>query len=172
MPAPVISTDRLDLYRPHADDLPGLAALLAPDAVRRFLGNRPITMAESFARLARNAGSWALYGYGTFVVRERGLPAVVGTCGIFHSWRGFDGFDDGPEVGWIFAETVWGRGYATEAARAALGWFDRVHGARRIACMIDPDNTASLAVAARLGFAAYGEHEFEGHPIVLLQRGA
>lgn len=172
MSAPVLTTARLDLWRPQATDLSGLAAILAPAAVRRHLGNRPIGMADEFARLTRNAGSWALYGYGNFIVREHGRSDIVGVCGVFHTWRGFDGFDDVPEVGWIFGEAVWGRGYATEAARAGLDWFDRVHGARRIVCMIDPENHASLAVAGRLGFVAYGEHTFEGSPVVLLQRGA
>jgi RimJ/RimL family protein N-acetyltransferase len=172
MNAPLITTPRLDLWKAQASDLPELAALTAPAAVRRFLGNRPPSLANSFTRLLRSAGSWALYGYGDFVVRERGASDVVGTCGAFHSWRGFDGFDDVPEVGWIFAEPVWGRGYATEAAGAALAWFDRDHGPRRIACMIEPDNHASFAVAAKLGFTVYGEQDFEGGPVILLQRVA
>ena len=172
MSKPALTTARLELWQPQTTDLPGLAALVAPDAVRRHLGNRPATMADAFARLTRNAGSWALYGYGNFIVLERGLPDLVGVCGVFHSWRGFDGFDDVPEVGWIFAEPVWGRGYASEAGAAALAWFDRVQGPRRIACMIDPDNQASHKVAARLGFVAHGDHDYEGGPVILLQRGA
>ena len=130
-------------------------------------------MPDEFSRFLRNAGSWALYGYGNFIVRERGLGAVVGICGVFHTWRGFgQGFDDGPEAGWIFAEQVWGKGYATEAAGAALDWFDRVHGPQRIVCMIDPDNHASHKVAARIGFVAFGRHDFDGAEVVLLQREA
>ena len=68
-------------------------------------------------------------------------------------------------------EAVWGRGYATEAATAALAWFDRVHGGRRIACMIEHENHASLALAARLGFAVYAEQDYDGSALFLLQRG-
>jgi len=171
MTEPMVVTERLELWRPQAADLDGLARLLAPDAVRQYLGNHAPSLADTFARLTRNAGSWALYGYGTFVVRERGARAVVGSCGVFHSWRGFDGFDDAAEAGWIFAPAVWGRGYATEASAAALQWFDRMHGPRRVVCMIDPENRASLKLAARLGFAAFGATEFEGEPVTLLQRG-
>jgi RimJ/RimL family protein N-acetyltransferase len=172
MTQPVLTTDRLELYRPRATDLPGLAALIAPDAVRHHLGNRQPTLADTFARMARNAGSWALYGYGTFVVRERGRDEIVGNCGPFHSWRGFDAGNDVVEVGWIIAEQAWGRGYATEAVTAALDWFDRAHGPCRTVAMIAPENHASLAVAARLGFAAFGEHDLEDHRVILLQRGA
>jgi RimJ/RimL family protein N-acetyltransferase len=173
MNAPVLTTARLELFRPQADDLSGVAAIVAPAAVRRFLGNREVSLADEFSGFLRNAGSWALYGYGNFTVRERGSSAVVGTCGVFHSWRGFGrGFDDVPEAGWIFAEPVWDRGYATEAAGAALAWFDRVHGPRRVACMIEIDNHASLAIAARLGFVAYREQEFDGSAMILLERRA
>lgn len=171
MTEPVLITDRLELYRPQAGDLAGLSALIAPDAVRRHLGNRPPSLADSFARLARNAGSWALYGYGTFVVRERGKPDIIGNCGLFHSWRGFDAFNDVVEAGWIIAEQAWGRGYATEAMAAALGWFDRQHGACRTVALIAPDNRASHAVAARLGFVAFGEDVLEDHSVILLERG-
>ncbi len=169
----ILTTERLELHQPQAADLAGVAAIMVPPAVRRFLGNREVSIADEFARFMRNAGSWALYGYGNFIVRERGAPAVIGICGVFHSWRGFgQGLDDTPEVGWILAEPVWGRGYAGEAATAALAWFDHTHGPRRIACMIEPDNHASLALAARLGFVAYGEQDFDGSTVMLLQRGA
>ncbi len=166
----LITTDRLALHQPQACDLAAVAAIVADGAVRRFLGNRDAQMPDEFARFARNAGSWALYGYGNFMVRDRVSGDLIGICGVFHSWRGFDGFDDVPEAGWIFARPVWGRGCATEAMRAALAWFDRAHGPHRIACMIDTDNHASHAVARKLGFAVYGAHHFGGHAVVLSQR--
>lgn len=167
----MLTTARLDLRKPVASDLPGLVALVAPEAVRRHLGGRQTDAAEEFARLLRNAGSWALYGYGTFIVRRRGEDRVIGICGVFHSWRGFaEGLDDVAEMGWIFAEDCWGQGYASEGAGAALDWFDRSHGPRRIACMIDVDNPASIRVAQRLGFTAYGRHGRDGEELVLFER--
>ncbi|WP_420381227.1 GNAT family N-acetyltransferase [Novosphingobium sp.] len=168
----MLTTARLELSQPVAADLAGVAAMVAPETVRRFLGNRPVDMAAEYARFARNAGSWALYGYGSFMVRERGSAPIIGICGVFHSWRGFDqGFDDTPEIGWIIGDTAWGRGYATEAARAALAWFDHMQGPRRIACMIEQDNTPSFAIAARLGFVAYAQQDYGGRMLSLLQRG-
>jgi RimJ/RimL family protein N-acetyltransferase len=169
----MLTTERLELSQPVAADLEGVAALVAPEAMRRFLGDRAPDMAGEYARFARNAGSWALYGYGTFMVRERGCARIIGTCGVFHSWRGFgQGFDDAPEIGWIIGQDVWGRGYATEAMRGALAWFDHIYGPRRIVCMIEQDNKASFAIAARLGFVAFAQQEFGGRLLTLLQRGA
>jgi RimJ/RimL family protein N-acetyltransferase len=170
--APVLVTKRLELWRPQASDRAGLLAMMTPAAVRAFLGPAEATASDVFARLLRNAGSWALYGYGTFVVRERGRDEIVGNCGVFRSFRGFgQGMDDVPEAGWIIAEPAWGKGCALEAMRAALGWFDREHGAQRVACMIEDGHAASMAIAAKLGFAEYARHQpDEGRALVLYQR--
>jgi RimJ/RimL family protein N-acetyltransferase len=168
---PVLSTARLDLWRPAARDHAALIDLLGDEEVRRHLGGRPTDAVEEFNRLCRNAGSWALYGYGTFVCRARGTDEVLGICGVFHSWRGFgQGLDDTPEIGWIFARRTWGQGIASEAARASLAWFDGACPGRRVACMINDTNEASLAVAAKLGFTRYGLHDDEDATLILLER--
>lgn len=171
--APVLLTERLELWYPTASDLPALHAMVSPEAVRRFLGNRPTTRAEEAARLLRNAGSWALYGYGTFVMRARGTDALIGICGVFRSWRGFgEGLDDVPEAGWILGEAAWGKGLAGEAMRAVLAWFDARYGAQRIACMIEEGHHASLRLANALGFETYAVHQPDdgARALVLLER--
>lgn len=168
---PLLRTARLDLWKPQAGDLDGLMALIAAEETRRYLGQRPVDTMNEGNRLLRNAGSWALYGYGSFVVRLSGRPEVIGACGVFHSWRGFGkGMDDTPEAGWIIHADHCGKGLAGEAMRAALAWFDATHGRRRIACMIEEGNTASERVAASLGFARYGRHapETEGEAALML----
>lgn len=171
MTTPLVSTDRLDLWRPVAGDFADICALVEPEAVRRHLGNRPVRAPDEFARFQRNAGSWALYGYGNCIVRLRDEPTVVGLCGVFHSWRGIGhGLDDAPEAGWIIGEGYWGRGLAREAMTAALDWFDRTHGPRRIGCIIEPENSGSLALADRLGFVRTGMAELDGVPLAVLER--
>lgn len=162
MSGPFLVTERLELWKPALRDHAGYVDLLAPEAVRAQLGARPTSVVEEFNRLLRNAGSWSLYGYGILACRLKGEDAIFGICGVFHSWRGFGkGMDDTPEVGWIFAERGWGKGLATEAARAAIAQFERDFGPRRIACMINDTNLASIGVAEKLGFVRYGEHEDE-----------
>ncbi|WP_338467358.1 GNAT family N-acetyltransferase [Novosphingobium sp. ZN18A2] len=171
--APMIATDRLELWRPRPGDERGLFDVVAPEEVRYFLGNRPTSMGEEAARLLRNAGSWALFGYGTFVLREKGRDEIAGIAGVFHSWRGFGkGMDDTPEAGWILRQDTWGKGYAGEAMRAALAWFDGAHGKRRIACMIEDGHDASLALAAKLGFSRYDTHQPDQgeRALILLER--
>lgn len=169
----MISTERLELHRPRADDLGGLYHLTADPETRRHLGPTEASMADSFSRLLRNAGSWSLYGYGTFVVRLKGQQNILGTCGIFRSFRGFGkGLDDVPEAGWIINADDWGKGYAREAMDAALAWFDGEHGPQRIACMIEEGHAVSERLAFSLGFAVYGRHdpEDESTALVLYER--
>ncbi len=169
---PVITTERLELWQPAAADLTQLHALTADDEMRRFLGNHTPDEGDSFSRLMRNAGSWSLHGYGSFMVRRRGGNQIIGNCGIFRSLRGFGkGLDDVPEAGWIIHRSAWGEGLAKEAMRASLAWFDALHGKQRIACMIEEDHIVSDRLAATLGFIRYGRHVLEdGATVILYER--
>ncbi|MBD3814096.1 MAG: GNAT family N-acetyltransferase [Betaproteobacteria bacterium] len=168
---PLLTTERLELWRPVATDHAGLYAMMQSPVTRRFLGSWEPSEADLHARLLRNAGSWALYGYGTFMVRRRGEGRIVGNCGIFHSWRGLGAdFDDLPEAGWILADDQVGQGVAGEAMRAAYAWFDATHGPRRTVCMIDPDNTPSIRMAEKLGFTPLRAAEFGGEKVGLYER--
>lgn len=167
--APLLRTARLELWRPQAGDLGGLMTLIEAEETRRYLGHRPVEAMSEGHRLLRYAGSWALYGYGSFIARLPGAPDVIGVCGMFHSWRGFGkGMDDTPEAGWIIRADHCGKGLAGEAMRAALAWFDATRGPRRIACMIEEGNAASERLAAALGFVPYGRHAPEGQPVLTL----
>ena len=168
-PAPIVTTERLELWQPVAADLDELHALTQGEEMRRFLGNNRPNEADSFARMMRNAGSWALHGYGSFMVRRRGAAQIIGNCGIFRSLRGFGkGLDDVPEAGWIIDRSAWGEGLAKGAMRASLAWFDATHGPQRIACMIEEDNDVSVSVASALGFVRYDRHVLEDDATVNL----
>lgn len=171
---PVLTTARLELWRPAPGDLADLYELTLATETRAFLGNFAPSLSDSFARIHRNAGSWALHGYGSFMVRLKETQRIVGNCGVFRSYRGFGpdkGLDDVPEAGWIVHKEFWGRGIAREASEAALAWFDAVHGRQRIACMIDDGHAVSDRLARTLGFEPYGRHDLEeGAALVLYER--
>ncbi|MFM5906769.1 MAG: GNAT family N-acetyltransferase [Novosphingobium sp.] len=174
MAAPLLVSDRFELWQPQVGDQHGLFDLTFDEETRRFLGSFLPTETDAFSRLQRNAGSWALYGYGVFMVRRPGDERIIATCGVFRSHRGFGpdkGMDDVAEAGWIVHKDFWGQGVASEVMRAALDWFDAVHGRQRIACMIDEGNAASDAIARKLGFVKYGRHDMtEGSTVRLYER--
>ena len=172
--SPVLTTARLELWQPQAGDLADLFELTYAEETRRFLGSFVPSEMDSFNRLYRNAGSWALHGYGSFMVRRIGSAKIIGNCGVFRSHRGFGadlGLDDVPEAGWILHQDACGQGLAREAMEAALAWFDETHGQQRIACMIEEGHTASDALAGKLGFVRYARHQLEGDKqLVLYER--
>ncbi len=74
------------------------------------------------------------------------------------------------EAGWILSPDFFGKGYATEAVRCALDWFDATFPGRETVCMIDHENTASLRVAAKCGYAHWTETVFTDEPVILFRR--
>jgi RimJ/RimL family protein N-acetyltransferase len=156
-------TERLRLRPFAADDFEAYAALLADAEVVRYIGaGAPLDRAEAWRSLAVMLGHWQLRGYGLWAAEERGGGELVGRIGC---WRpeGWPGF----EVGWLLRRASWGRGYATEGARAALAFaFEELHQPRVIS-LIHPDNARSLRVAERLGAVPEGRTELLGRPALV-----
>ena len=144
--------------------------MLADPVVTRFIGGKPNTREEAWARLLRQAGLWALFGFGYWAVREAATGRFVGEVGFMNAGRDLDPpFGDVPECGWALMPWAHGKGYATEALIAAHAWADG-RSIDRTVCMIDPANTASEAVAARIGYQAYAQSCYKGEPTVLYDR--
>ncbi len=165
------ATARLAFHRHGIADLADSAAMWGDAQTTRHIGGQPSTPEESWARLLRNAGHWALTGYGFWVARERGTGRFMGEIGFKQFRRDLDpALEMLPEIGWVLAPWAWGRGLATEAARAVLGWADTVPCWPQTLCMIDPDNHASRRVAAKVGYDVFGEAAYRDKPILLLRR--
>lgn len=167
---PLLVSERLELWVPAKEDIAAMYAIVADAATRRFLPPTQ-TRGDHFERFSRNAGSWLLYGYGSFTLREPD-GGLIGNAGVFHTIRGLGAdFDDQPEAGWVLRADRTGQGLAREAMEAVLAWFDREHGPRRIVCMIAPENAPSLALAERLGFSAMRETQLpDGAAVRLFER--
>jgi len=171
MDIPVLTTDRLVLRAHSRDIFPAFAAMWADPEVTRFVGGAPMSEEEAWARFMRSFGHWPLVGFGFWAVHEREGGAFVGEVGFLDSHRAIVPSLDGiPEVGWSFARAAQGKGYATEAVRAALAWGEGHFGKTRFACIIVPDNAASLNVAAKTGFREAVPTTYKGTPIVMLYR--
>ena len=165
-----LSTLRLTLAPNTRADFADSAAMWADPVVTRFIGGRPNTREEAWARLLRQAGLWALFGFGYWAVREAVTGRFVGEVGFMNAGRDLDPpFGDVPECGWALMPWSHGKGYATEALMTVLAWADG-RGLDRTVCMIDPANTASAAVAARIGYCAYAESVYKGEPTILYER--
>ena len=74
------------------------------------------------------------------------------------------------ETGWLLAREAQGRGIAAEAVGAALRWADAQFPAHRRTCIIEPGNTPSLRLAAKLGFVEQARTIYHDKPIILFER--
>jgi RimJ/RimL family protein N-acetyltransferase len=162
----VLRTERLVL-RPwtDADREPFAAMGQDPEVMRYFPG--PLDRASSDAFVDRCMQRFADSGWGLWVVDSDGF-------------RGFAGLQPAPpalpcapavEVGWRLARDAWGRGYATEAGRAAVSYGFAVLGLAEIVSFTATINVPSIAVMQRLGMVRDPAEDFDhpavpvGHPV-------
>ena len=169
--APELRTERLRM-RPHRrDDAGQLLAMWQDPVVVRHFGGQPVAEEDSWNRLLRYVGHWAVNGYGLWAVEELATGQFIGDVGLFEGRRGLgERFDCAPEAGWVLLPDGHGKGYAREAMTAALRWGQSAHRWARTVCMIDPENAPSFRTAAALGYTAFDRQLYRGKELVLLER--
>jgi RimJ/RimL family protein N-acetyltransferase len=150
----VVDTERLVLRRWSDEDAPALAAINADPEVMRYIGaGRPLGRALSDELLTRFEREWDERGFGLWAVEEADTPGrLVGFCGLTVPMF-LPEVLPAVEVGWRLAPDAWGRGIATEAARAALAFGFGDLGMREIIAIVHPANARSLRVCEKLGMA-------------------
>ncbi len=171
MDIPTLETDRLILRGHTLEDYPAYAAMWADPLVTRFIGGEPMSDEEAWKKFLRSFGQWAMLGYGQWSVHEKASGERVGETGLFEARRDMVPSLIGiPEAGWAFAASAHGKGYATEAVRAAHAWADAHFGRVRTACIIAPENTASRRVALKCGYGETLCTTYRDQPTLLLYR--
>lgn len=160
---PRLRTQRLLLRRWQERDLRPLAAINAdPQVMEHFPST--LTMGETQALIARIEACFAKRGYGLWAVEVRADASLAGFVGLWPVEAGLP-FAPAVEVGWRLARSHWSRGYATEAASAAVAFgFDRL-GLREIVSLTARDNARSRSLMERLGMWRDPREDFE-HPLL------
>lgn len=157
-----LRTERLRLRRWRDADRPLFAAMNAdPEVMRYFPGLQD--RARSDAMVDRIEATFAGLGVGLWALEPTDDPGFIGFTGLNPMPDGVPG-SGGMEVCWRLARSAWGRGYATEAARAALEVaFNRL-GLTEVWSMTAVTNTPSRRVMERLGMAPYAHFDHPGVP--------
>jgi RimJ/RimL family protein N-acetyltransferase len=169
---PVLETLRLRL-RPHdIDDLAASLVMWVDPFTTRFIGGKPATEQSVWARLLNYAGHWSLMGYGYWVVELKETGQFIGEVGFSDFKRELRPSIGGmPELGWALTPSAHGKGYATEALKAAIAWGDQYFGEQaQTVCLIDPGNVASLRVAAKCGYREKLRTTYADSPVLLFSR--
>ncbi len=174
---PEIETERLILRGHRLSDFEIAAEMWGDPLVTRFIG-RPFTREESWSRLMRYVGHWALLGYGFWAIADKTSGRFIGEGGICDFCRDITWPDCvSPEecrreIGWALGADHHGKGIATEAVRAMTDWADRHFKGQRTICIIDPVNEPSLKVAAKCGYGQIGTAPYKEKELKVFARGA
>ncbi|WP_182314547.1 GNAT family N-acetyltransferase [Streptomyces sp. SCUT-3] len=163
----VAETERLTLTRPHADDGPAVFAVHGDPATNLHNPDGPHrSLDESEACLEGWLDDWVRDGVGYCAVALRGQPeAVIGFAGVRVSR--LEG-EDVLNLYYRFVPSAWGRGFAGEAARAALDFACPLFPDTAVVALIREDNTSSGRLAERLGLQAGGDRDAAGRLIYRL----
>ena len=143
-----MTTERLALRPPTLEDLPAWHAIYV-DAEEVWYGTPRSSLEENRVKLERQIAHHEQHGFGMCTVELTG--ETIGAAGLQH-------LEGGPEieVGYRFLKEHWGRGYATESARASVAYgFDEV-GLERIVAVALETNVASRRVLEKCGLEEIG----------------
>ncbi len=167
----MIETDRLRL-RPHAaDDFDACVAMWSDPVITRYTIGDPSPPPQTWRRLLAYRGHWVLMGFGYWAVEEKATGRYIGDIGFADYKRDIQPSIEGmPELGWALISDAHGKGYATEALRAAVAWGDDHFGSAQTVCIIREDNRASFRVAEKLGFKELRRTTHGGESTVVLGR--
>lgn len=167
--APTLLSDRLTLAGHARGDLDEATAMWAEPAVYAMIGGKPRSREEVWLRLLRSVGQWAMFGYGSWVVRETASGRFVGDVGLLEAERAIDPPLALPEVGWALSPAFHGQGMAAEALTAVLGWADGA-GVGATCCIIDPANAPSIRLAEKVGYRLVREAAYVGRTVLVFER--
>ena len=156
----ILETARLRLRRFRDEDADVVFAIIGDRVAMQFY---PKTFGPEDAKqwVARNQRRYREDGYGLFAVMLKDGEKVIGDCGIIK--QNVEG-ETAMEVGYHFRRDQWGRGYATEAARACMGLAFDSFGADKVISLIRPENVPSRRVAERNGMKLEREIMHYGLP--------
>ncbi len=141
---PVIETERTRLRAPRAEDFECFARIACSPRAAHIGG--PKTRADAWTDFAHMAAGWILHGHGLWCVEARNDRRSLGFVSI-----GLEPDHAEPELRFLFAEEVEGRGFAREATEAARDFAWHGLGLESLVSCIDAENTRAIELALRLG---------------------
>ncbi len=143
----ILETERLILRLQRSADVEGLVDLWSDPAVTRYMGGprERDWLRTEFEEVGRNPTAEQ---YDLWPVLEKESGQLVGNCGLLE--KEVAGKAE-IEMVYVFAASVWGKGYATEIGEALIRHATEVMGLERLISLIEPENAASERVAQKVG---------------------
>lgn len=167
MPLTIAVTRRTVIREMTIDDLPAMYELYADEAVAEWV--EPLYDYDRELEFTREYidNMYGFYGYGLWLVFDRETKELIGRVGI--SRRCIDG-EECCELGYIIKSSRQRQGIGTEVSRAVLNYATDRLGMDKMWLCAASDNTASLALAHKLGFELYGDCVQDGKKLYIYNK--
>jgi [ribosomal protein S5]-alanine N-acetyltransferase len=159
-----LTTPRLHLRPFTSADSVAIHAVYADPDVMRYVGHGAHrTMAETAGALRTYGDVLERRGYSFLAVTEREGEALIGDGGL----HPLGGVGPDVELGYTLARAAWGKGYATELGLALVDYAFTVLRVPRVVAQVEPANSASRRVLAKLGMTERETRTAYGRPHLL-----
>ncbi|WP_229683268.1 GNAT family N-acetyltransferase [Virgibacillus oceani] len=143
----IVTTERLQLREMNMEDTDNLMKIFSdPEAMTYYPSTKTKEEAEKW--IAWTLNNYASFGVGLWIVEDKHTGEFLGQCGIVPQ-KVEEKVE--MEIGYLFARSVWGNGYATEAALACKQYGLEVLAYPKMVSLIDLHNQPSIKVAERIG---------------------
>ena len=156
-------TERLILREILPEDVESIFLLDSDPEVHRYLGNNPIhTMEEAAKTIEFIRRQYAEYGIGRWAVISKDTNEFVGWSGLKFITEETNNHIDYYDLGYRFIRKYWGKGYATETAKASLSYAFQSLGLSKVFAIVDVENMASEKVLKKVGFETIERFSHQG----------
>ncbi len=146
----IIETPRLLVRHLTPDDLGNLYVITGDAELMRYVDeNQPLSRELTQKWIEISINNYQTKGYGNFAVISKTDGAFIGCCGLVTSAEVIPPHE--AEIIYALKKAYWGKGMATEVARAMIDYGFQQCGLTRILATLDPDNVGSQAVVNKLG---------------------
>ena len=160
-----VETERLLLRELLPSDEDGLFELDSDSEVHRYLGNNPIKQIEEARRAIEFIRQQYLEnGIGRWAIIEKGTNSFVGWSGLKFVREKTNNHINYYDLGYRLIKRYWGKGYATESARASLDFGFEQLKLKDIYAMADVNNVASRKVLERVGLTFIETFDLDSIP--------
>ncbi len=163
MTQPSLETERLILREIIPDDENAFFEMDSDPEVHRFLGNHPVKSKQQIRDVITFIRKQYLEnGIGRWAVIQKETNTFVGWCGLKYFTETINKHIHIYDLGYRFAQKYWGKGYATEAAKACIEHGFNKMDLKEIYAMTDSRNLNSNKVLKKLGFNFIEKFDYDG----------
>lgn len=158
-------TERLLLRELLPEDINGLLQLDSDPEVHQYLGQKTIsTIEESSQNLNYIRKQYIDNGIGRWAVIEKQTNQFIGWSGLKLITELTNGHINYYDLGYRFIKEYWGKGYATESAKASISYAFNQLNANEVYAIADIDNLASIKILEKLGLKRINIFQYDGKP--------